>query len=105
MQQSTDYNLDTILKPLLEDKINRYEVLNGFIAYLKTLNVTPSSVKIYMASVKSYFAFYDVDVIPTKFKHKVKMPKSYRDGYRQNHLLLRRGKLSQEHRQLPMDKF
>ncbi|HXP48770.1 MAG TPA: hypothetical protein VN922_02385, partial [Bacteroidia bacterium] len=64
---------------MLEDKINRYEVLDGFITYLQTLNVTPSSIKVYMTGVRSYFAFYDVDVIPAKFKRKVKMPKSYRE--------------------------
>jgi integrase len=78
-QKYPDYDLDTILKPLLEDKINRYELLDSFIAYLQTFNLAPSSIKVYMTSVRSYFAFYDVDVIPTKFKRKVKMPKSYRE--------------------------
>ena len=78
-QKYPDYDLDTILKPLLEDKINRYEVLDRFITYLQTFNLTPSSIKVYMTSLRSYFAFYDVDLIPTKFKRKVKMPKSYRE--------------------------
>ncbi|MGC2683247.1 MAG: tyrosine-type recombinase/integrase, partial [Candidatus Nitrosopolaris sp.] len=78
-QKYPDYDLDTILKPLLDDKINRYELLDSFIAYLQTFNLAPSSIKVYMTSVRSYFAFYDVDVIPTKFKRKVKMPKSYRE--------------------------
>jgi hypothetical protein len=36
-------------------------------------------VKVYVGSVRSYFAFYDIDVIPSKFKRKVKMPKVYRE--------------------------
>jgi integrase len=28
---------------------------------------------------RSYFAFYDIDVIPSKFKQRVKMPKSFRE--------------------------
>jgi integrase len=32
-----------------------------------------------MASIRSYFAYNDIDVIPSKFKRKVKMPKSYRE--------------------------
>lgn len=32
-----------------------------------------------MASLRSYFAYYDIDVVPSKFKRKVKMPKIYRD--------------------------
>jgi integrase len=78
-QKYPDYDLDTILKPLLEDKINRYELLDSFIAYLQTFNLRPSSIKVYMTSVRSYFAYHDVDVIPTKFKRKVKIPKSYRE--------------------------
>jgi integrase len=78
-QNYPDYDLETILKPLLEDKINRYELLDSFIAYLQTFNLTPSSIKVYMTSVRSYLAFHDVDLIPTKFKRRVKMPKSYRE--------------------------
>ena len=33
------------------------------------------AIKIYVSSVRSYFAYYDIDVIPSKFKRKVKMPK------------------------------
>jgi integrase len=32
-----------------------------------------------MTAVRSYFAYYDIDVIPSKFKRKVKMPKVYRE--------------------------
>jgi integrase len=76
-----DYNLETILRPLVENKINIYELLDTFISYLQTSNatLTPSSVKLYMASIRSYFAYNDIDVIPSKFKRKVKMPKSYRE--------------------------
>jgi integrase len=76
-----DYNLETILRPLSENKINIYELLDTFISYLQTSNatLTPSSVKLYMASIRSYFAYNDIDVIPSKFKRKVKMPKSYRE--------------------------
>jgi hypothetical protein len=32
-----------------------------------------------MASVRSYLSYYDIDVIPSKFKRKVKMPKMHRE--------------------------
>jgi integrase len=77
----SNYNLQTILKPLAENKINLYELLDIFVSYLQTTNgtLTPSSIKLYMASIRSYFAYNDIDVIPSKFKRKVKMPKSYRE--------------------------
>ena len=54
-------------------------MLDGFVSYLQTFNLTPSSIKLYVASIRSYFAYYDIDVIPSKFKRKVKMPKLYRE--------------------------
>jgi integrase len=75
-----DYNLETILRPLAENKINLYELLDGFISYLTSNGtLTPSSIQLYIASVRSYFAYNDIDVIPSKFKRKVKMPKLYRE--------------------------
>jgi integrase len=59
--------------------MNPYELLDSFVSYLQTLDLTPSSIKLYVASVRSYFAYYDIDVIPSKFKRKVKMPKLYRE--------------------------
>ncbi|HEY9386780.1 MAG TPA: hypothetical protein VIP70_07055 [Nitrososphaeraceae archaeon] len=32
-----------------------------------------------MTAVRSYFAYYDIDVISSKFKRKVKMPKVFRE--------------------------
>jgi integrase len=78
-QKYPSYNLETILKPLTENKINPYELLDGFVSCLQTFNLTPSSIKLYVTSVRSYFAYYDIDVIPSKFRRKVKMPKSYRE--------------------------
>jgi len=56
-------------------------VLDGFISYLvdPTLNLTSNSIKSYIAAVRSYLAYYDVDIIPSKFKRKVKVPKLYRE--------------------------
>ena len=49
-QNYPDYNLETILKPLAENKINPYELLDSFVSYLQTSNgtLTPSSVKLYI---------------------------------------------------------
>jgi integrase len=78
-QKYPDYNLETILEPLLRNKINPYGLLDGFVSYLQTYNLAPSSINLYVASIRSYFAFNDIDIIPSKFKRKVKMPKSYRE--------------------------
>jgi integrase len=74
-------NLETILGPLSRNEINLYEMLEGFVCYMKSTNpdLTPNSLKLYMVSIRSYLAYYDIDVIASKFKRKVKMPKVYRE--------------------------
>jgi integrase len=73
--------LETILKPLSKNEMNVYELLDNFISYLLSINsnLTPTSLKLYVASIRSYLAYYDIDVIPSKFRRKVKMPKVYRE--------------------------
>jgi integrase len=58
-----------------------YTVLDKFVLYLLNVNanLTPNSINLYVAAIRSYLAYYDIDVVPSKFKRKVKMPKSYRE--------------------------
>ena len=41
--------------------------------------MAPKSISVYVTALRSYFAYYDIDVIPSKFKRKVRMPKIYRE--------------------------
>jgi integrase len=76
-----DYSCETILQPLVEARLNVYELFNDFVSFILTTkpDITPKSVSLYITAIRSYFAFYDIDVIPSKFKRKVKMPKFYRE--------------------------
>ncbi|MFY9967409.1 MAG: tyrosine-type recombinase/integrase [Nitrososphaeraceae archaeon] len=74
-----DLNLEAILVSLQRLEINVYELLDKFISYLFQQNLSIPSISLYVSAVKSYFAYYDIDVIPSKFKHKVKMPKHHRE--------------------------
>jgi integrase len=76
-----DYNCETILQPLTENKVNVYELLDGFVSFLLATKpgMTPKSIHLYLAAIRSYFGFYDIDVIPSKFRRKVKVPKYYRE--------------------------
>jgi integrase len=94
------YNCETILKPITENKINIYELLDGFVFHLltkrvettaisaatttittttTTTTISNSSIIFYLAAVRSYFAYHDIDVIPSKFRRRVKMPKVARE--------------------------
>jgi integrase len=80
-QRYQGYNCETILLPLLENKVNIYELLDTFVSYVLATKpeITPKSLALYLTAIRSYFAFYDIDVIPSKFRRKVKVPKLYRE--------------------------
>jgi integrase len=77
----SNYDCETILQPILKNKINIYEFFERFISYLleTRIGITPKSISLYVTAVRSYFAYYDIDVIPAKFRRKVRMPKIYRE--------------------------
>jgi integrase len=72
-------NLETVLVSLQRQEINIYELLDRFVSYLLQKNLSIPSISLYVSAVKSYFAYYDIDVIPSKFRRRVKMPKHYRE--------------------------
>jgi integrase len=75
------HNLESILVALSKNEINLYKMLDEFVSYVLDVNpnLTPNSIKLYMGAVRSYLAYHDIDVIPSKFKQRVKMPKVYRE--------------------------
>ena len=74
-------NCETILQPLLENKVNVYELLDSFVSYVLAAKpeITPRTLSLYLVAIRSYLAFYDIDVIPSKFRRKVKIPKLYKE--------------------------
>jgi integrase len=76
----TGCNCDTVLERILDNKVNVYELLDHFISFLVATkpHLTHQSIFVYVVAMKSYFAYHDIDIIPAKFKRRVKIPKSYR---------------------------
>lgn len=74
------YNIETVLTALTKNKIDVYALIDRFVNYL--MNITPklseASIELYVAGVKSYLEFYDVDISSNKFRRKVTMPKKRR---------------------------
>ena len=79
-QQYRGCNCETILKIILENKISVYELLDHFVSFLVATkpDLTHQSIRLYVVVMRSYFAYHDIDVIPAKFKRRVKTPKFYR---------------------------
>ena len=79
-QKHPQYNIETVLKPLANNELDIYVILDEFVSYLidKSLNLASNSIKLCIVAVRSYLAYYDIDILPSKFRRKVKMPKMYR---------------------------
>ena len=70
---------DTVIQAIQKQQINVYELLDQFVSYLLTKNLSIPSVKLYIAAIRSYLEFYDIDIVSSKFRRRVKIPKHYRD--------------------------
>lgn len=72
--------LETIIPSLTDGKINVYELLDQFVSYLTNQpSISNSSLKFYLASVRSFLEFHDIDISISKFKRRVKTPKLYKE--------------------------
>jgi integrase len=77
----SNYTLQSVIEPLSKNQLNVYELLNDFVSYLLTVKnaLSKNSITLYLAATRSYLAYYDIDVVASKFKRKVKVPKIYRE--------------------------
>ncbi|HET7389957.1 MAG TPA: tyrosine-type recombinase/integrase, partial [Nitrososphaeraceae archaeon] len=81
-----NYTLESILQAFSEEKqekeekplLDVYMVLEQFITFMQEeRKVSAVSINQYLNGIRSFLAYYDVYVIPAKFKRKVKVPKVY----------------------------
>lgn len=74
------FDIETVLEILLtSDRINVYSLIDNFVSYLLTKKLSPNTIALYIAAVRSYFAYFDIDIVPSRFKRKVRMPKRLRE--------------------------
>ena len=84
-RKNQSYNLQTVIDALVQKKLDIYKLLSGYVSYLKdeTKNgrdMSGKTVKIYVAAIKSYLQYNDIDISPVKFKHQITMPPIYTEG-------------------------
>ena len=71
---------DTIVPFLQNQRLNSYEILDNFVSYLTLKEIATVSLRIYVGAVRSYLEFHDIDIVPSKFRRRVKLPKFYPDS-------------------------
>lgn len=67
-------NLETIIDSIKSKTIDVYEFLDEFMAFLYSKKLSQASRKQYLIGVKSYLQYHDIDIVPRKFKMRVKLP-------------------------------
>lgn len=70
---------DSIVPLLTKGMVNVYELLDQFVSYLNKQGTKPLSLKVYVTAVKSYLEFNDIDIVASKYRRRVKVPKYYAD--------------------------
>jgi integrase len=86
LKTCTKHNIETILTPLENKEINVYELLDDFIDYLgnrideynNNTKLSKNTIAFYIAGVKSYLEYHDVEISSKKLRNKVTMPKILR---------------------------
>lgn len=80
------FDIEAILKSLYERQIDVYTLLGKFVAYLRkrqdkfnsNTKLSERSIWLYIAGVRSYLQFHDIDISSGKFQNKVTMPKKHK---------------------------
>ena len=79
---TTDYNdltLETIIEPLISRKIEVYDLLDCFVSYLQNIKLNRSSIHQYLVGIRAYLGYNDIDIVNSKFKRRVTMPKNIQE--------------------------
>jgi integrase len=74
------FTLENIIDKILNNEVNVYGLLDNFVSYLISLGrLSTATITLQVAATRSYLQYYDIDISPTKFKRRVKMPKNHRE--------------------------
>ncbi len=80
LSESKELTPDNVIPLLTKGKVNLYELLDGFVSYLtQHVTTTASTIRLYIAAIRSFIEYYDIDISNAKFKRRVKLPKHYPD--------------------------
>jgi integrase len=74
-----DLTLEAIIGLLISKKVDIYDLLDHFVSYLVSIKLSRSSIHQYLTGIRSYFVYYDVDIVNSKFKRRVTMPKTVQE--------------------------
>ena len=77
-KECNDATIDTILEKLKDGTIDIYSILSKYSADQKNCNISATTIKQRIVTVKNFFEYHDIEISPRKFKLKVNLPKTIR---------------------------
>jgi integrase len=81
----SNYNIESIIEPLQEGKVNLYELMDSYVSYLVSVRqvnnapLAPTSIALRVYAIRSNLQYYDIDINPSKFRRRVRLPKLARE--------------------------
>ena len=79
----SQFTAGSILPVLSNNQINVYTLIDDFVSYLVSKHknkLSPNAIALYVAALRSYLLYHDIDIVPAKFKRRVKLPKNHREN-------------------------
>src|SRR6476659_5362731 len=70
--------IDNLLEKIKDGTIDVYNILSRYSADQKNCNISSTSIKQRVVTVKNFFEYHDIEISPRKFKLKVRLPKIIR---------------------------
>ena len=70
------YDIETITQA---KELDFYKVIDQYITFLSKRNLSTATIKVFVAAVRNYFQYNDIEIVPWKFKNKVTMPKDRKE--------------------------
>lgn len=78
-QSYPKYDIESIIPQLSRRKIDVYRFLDEFVTFLSKGGLSPGSVKLFVAAIRSFLAYNGIDIIPSRFKARVTVPKDRKE--------------------------
>jgi len=70
--------IETLLEKIKDGTLDVYNILSTYGSDQKNCNISATTIKQRVVTVKNFFEYHDIEVSPRKFKLKVRLPKSVR---------------------------
>ena len=70
--------IEILVEKIKDGTIDTYNILSRYSADQKNCNISATTIKQRVVTIKNFFEYHDIEISPRKFKLKVRLPKSVR---------------------------